>query len=177
MTAALSSETQRNSQLKLPASNSNSASNHHTTYNNRLLCRPKFREFCSSVAIDSPPPPHCSWYLRQWRMWEVPSSNTRRDTGYPGWGFQWFFSVPTGNVWLIPGLHHDFIFPNPFQHSNRPPWTINSHLLFSVQITFYFVQSTVRKIPGNLFWALNLCPSLTVDVSITAYHITTSVRL
>jgi hypothetical protein len=72
-------------------------------------------------------------------MWEVPSSNSGRDNGYPGWGFQWFFSVPTRNVWLVPGLRH-FFFPNPFQFISRPPWTINSHFIFC---TNYFLLCSV----------------------------------
>lgn len=74
-------------------------------------------------------------------MWEVPSSNTSRDTGYLGCGFQWFFSVPTGNDWLVPGLRHFFFFPNSFQFINRPPRTINSHLI--IFCTNYFLLCSV----------------------------------
>jgi hypothetical protein len=76
-------------------------------------------------------------------MWEVPNSNTGRDTGYPCWGFKWFFSVPTGNVWLVPGLRHGSFFPNPFQFINRPPWTINSHFVTRIFCTNYFLLCSV----------------------------------
>jgi hypothetical protein len=54
VTAVQHSETQLNSRLKLPALNSNSASHHHTTSSNRLVCRLVLREFYSFVSIDSP---------------------------------------------------------------------------------------------------------------------------
>jgi hypothetical protein len=73
-------------------------------------------------------------------MLQVPSSNTGRDTVYPGWGFQWFFSVLTGNVWLVPGLCHFFFFPNHFQFISRPPWTINIHFIL---FTNYFLLCSV----------------------------------
>jgi hypothetical protein len=34
------------------------------------------------------------WLTILLRIWEVPGSNL--ETGYPCWGFSWFFSVPTG---------------------------------------------------------------------------------
>jgi hypothetical protein len=56
------------------------------------------------------------WLTLMLHIRELPDSNPGPDTGYPDWGFSWFFSVPPGEC---PDstlkFGHDRLLPDPFQ--------------------------------------------------------------
>lgn len=103
----------------------------------RITTLRKITEFCSFVAIDSPNTPG-TLLLSAAAVAYLGSAQFEQWQGHRlSWlKFQWFFSDPTGNVWLVLGLRHDQLFPNPFQFISRTLCTINRHLVIFCKNTF-----------------------------------------
>jgi hypothetical protein len=92
------------------------------------------------------------WLMLLLRIWEVQDSNISQETGYPVWGFHWFFSVPPGKF-RDSTLIRPQPLPSQFIAHLSPFHSTLSSLSYRNSIVKW-TTTTITTTP----WSLNLVP-------------------